>query len=135
MTTDAIYLTAHQSLVRLLDDIRAESSEDISSRLHTAIIFAEEMKDAYLRASGGRETQVSRLDAHEPSPFLDVLRRCEVLKEIGVSMPDQVLFAKSEGLKEVDLVRLVRALRGVGLSEALVVVSDVRESGSVKRTV
>lgn len=128
MTTDAIYLTAHQSLVKLLDDIRAESSEDVSRKLYAALRFAEEMKEVYLRTSGGRETQLSRLDAHEPPHFLDVMRRCEVLKEIGVSMPDQVLFAKSEGLNEVDLVRLVRALGGVGLSEALAVVSAVRES-------
>lgn len=124
MNADAIYVSAHQSLVKLLDEIRAESEEDVSRRLRTAISYAEEMKEVFLRTSGGSAAQPSRLDAHEPPPFLDVLRRCEVLKRLGVPNLDQVLFARSEGLHEVDLVRLVRALEGFGLPEALAIVRD-----------
>lgn len=118
MSVDVLYASAYASLAGILTDISKSSDSQVSRNALAAMLFADELRKLYLQVSSGEISQPSRLELHHQKAPTNLSRRYALLKELGLPITSLITFGKSEGLHDVDMIRLIRELAGLDLAGA-----------------
>ncbi|BBB68356.1 hypothetical protein UNDYM_4103 [Undibacterium sp. YM2] len=115
METEIIFKVCMQNMLRVLSELKADPALENTKRIDLAIGFAKEIELLWPPFPDQLSERKKDIGSDADSTNYETYK---LLKSFGLTLEELVQVAKSEGLPELRIVRMVRLVYDIGLDEA-----------------